>query len=841
MTIAVRLRLARLAMTLAVLAFADATTARAQLSTQSPEERFQELTDLDKLSDKLAEKKKDRPPFEFFQTQVAPFDTLPYYRPNHWFSMSVSLRSNATDYDGQIRTASDLNGRPQLPLLDMPHAMSYRRDALLPKEQTVTRTLQIFETGPARRLIFELSRPGAIRPDDGFEANLLRLEPHQMIVAVLADEPSNYNAWASMLATVPTSGDRDPAAIDRLRYYRFALPQTPDRPNLAAHPLAWTTTSHLVWDGFNPETLGAGPLGQQRAILDWLHWGGQIVVVAAGPNVAPLRESFLGPYLPANPSGSGVSLTTPDLAGLSDAYRPPLPVNVIEYPYGVDPTSQAPPARPARYGPPVAIAPTSEQPLFVAGLEPRDLPGVVSYPIGDPDGHVLAVEHRVGRGRVLMLAVNPFDPALVAWPGLDTLVRRLLLRRPEETWSGGDRSAFQVLSGPQLSWVRYVARDLGAHATEVGADPELPTLAGELTPPTEPVAAWSDSASQMPIEVRSTLEQASGITIPGRSFVLKVILAYIIALVPLNWFVCRYLARRRELAWIVAPLLAFGFAFGVERGAAYDVGFDSACDEVDVLEIQGGYGRGHLTRFASLYSSGRARYEIAYPDDPSALALPMRAVERVRGEASRYSTFQSTPIPALVDFPVEPRSLAMFRAEAMVELGGGLALDGGLDSGKLINGTDLELRDAVLIDVEHDRRISLGRLAPWPRTEQELAAKAHEVVLDGDTGSVDGARVPSDATDSEASDISWADRETYLEILKTYRWTGPPEAGEFRLVAWTPGVHPGQRIEPAIDRHRGLRLVVAHLRFETPDPDATPYYDPTDPPKDDDSVMDETN
>ena len=31
-----------------------------------------------------------------------------------------------------------------------------------------------------------------------------------------------------------------------------------------------------------------------------------------------------------------------------------------------------------------------------------------------------------------MLTINPNEEALVAWPGLDTLIRRVILRRPEE-------------------------------------------------------------------------------------------------------------------------------------------------------------------------------------------------------------------------------------------------------------------------------------------------------------------------------------------------------------------------------------------------------------------------
>ena len=102
------------------------------------------------------------------------------------------------------------------------------------------------------------------------------------------------------------------------------------------------------------------------------------------------------------------------------------------------------------------------------------------------------------------------------------------------------------------------------------------------------MAEWRDTTA-LPRLCRDLLEKASGITVPSSQFVLKVILAYLLAVVPLNWLVCRFVLNRREWAWIVVPLLALGFAVGVERVAAYDMGYDSACDEIDLLEVHGGY------------------------------------------------------------------------------------------------------------------------------------------------------------------------------------------------------------------------------------------------------------
>ena len=72
---------------------------------------------------------------------------------------------------------------------------------------------------------------------------------------------------------------------------------------------------------------------------------------------------------------------------------------------------------------------------------------------------------------------------------------------------------------------------------------------------------------------------------------LKVIVAYLLAVVPLNWLVCRFVFNRREWAWLVVPVVALCFAAGVERLAAHDMGYDTASDEVDLLEIHGEYPR----------------------------------------------------------------------------------------------------------------------------------------------------------------------------------------------------------------------------------------------------------
>ena len=62
-------------------------------------------------------------------------------------------------------------------------------------------------------------------------------------------------------------------------HYRVILPPPDRRVPLPSQPLAWTPIAYLLWDGLRPNLLTPD---QQQALLDWLHWGGQIIV--SGPN-----------------------------------------------------------------------------------------------------------------------------------------------------------------------------------------------------------------------------------------------------------------------------------------------------------------------------------------------------------------------------------------------------------------------------------------------------------------------------------------------------------------------------------------------------------------------------
>ena len=429
-----------------------------------------------------------------------------------------------------------------------------------------------------------------------------------------------------------------------------------------------------------------------------------------------------------------------------------------------------------------------------------------------------------------MLTINPNDEAMLAWPGLDTLVRRVVFRRPEEPrmaeaqYEGYNPAPEERgrLLATDLSWYRIMSRDAGLAL----APPALRTRsssgpygrAGQSTPATDPetlenelnrlpsVSDWRDD-TKIPRLGRDLLEEASGITIPSSNFVLKVILAYLIAVIPLNWLICRFVLHRREWTWVVVPLVALAFAIGVERMAARDMGYESASDEIDILEIQGDYPRAHLSRMVSVYTTGRSRFSISYPNNPTALALPFDNGRSIRGEEVSTSTWQTFPIPSLQDLAVQPRSMSMFRAEEMLALSGPIRLEGDGSTRRVINGADLELHDAILIDAS----AGAEKQERWLGT---IAAGA-TVEVDGS----DGQDPPERLQFGPGPDIN-----PLLTELRT-NWEAREEnQGEVRLVAWVKGTSGGQVIEPAVDRQRGYTAIVVHLKAgPPPSPDGTRY------------------
>ena len=217
-------------------------------------------------------------------------------------------------------------------------------------------------------------------------------------------------------------------------------------------------------------------------------------------------------------------------------------------------------------------------------------------------------------------------------------------------------------------------------------------------------------------------------------------------------------------------------------------------------------------------------YAIRFPDNPTALALPLDIGRSITGEDLTTAVWRTYPVPALEEFAVQPRSLAMFRAEEMVSLPGSISVETDGSRRVLHNDVGLELRDATLVDFAD----------PKEPTETYLGT-----IAAGST--VDLGADPEDALDApeRVEGFDGPDPSELLAELRESIENRPESVGELRLVAWSPGPAPGPSFEPALDRHRGATVVVVHLRYAPPPSPATKHYNVLAPSRDEAAVREE--
>ncbi len=773
------------------------------------------------LEEEKAKKKEERKPnFEIRAVRTSPFDlAVPFLKQNHWTQFNVEVVANHEDHDVDIRT-----GYEQVP--DSPHEIRYERRVHLVKGQDLPRRLLVMLPERRRGKEFELAiyHPDGMLPitPPGIDKQPFRqLEPDQFLIVVLAPEPEAYSFLRSFQCVLPGSMTEDNETPDKRLYYPIVFPAQPSRPLLADTALAWTTTSYVIWDDFDPGQLS---VNQQDALLDWLHWGGQLII-SGGKSAMMLRQSFLAPYLPAD----AVSTSEPiaDLSALSQWYPAPQT-------FSNDAEKKA-----------IHILPS--KPIYAARLEPR--PGA-RFPERTRVGDLpLVVERAVGRGRVVMTAVSLYQPELVNWRGgYDTFWARAILNVPESLPNfhrpGLERTYMRV-PAHQLSGVRYAARDLGAGARSTRPAAAAPSVAvaptavapTELPDPESPwqetVAEWRDG-TPVAQAARQSLLDATGIEIPAPSFVLKAVLAYLIVLVPLNWGVAKFLLRRAELAWLAAPVITLAFSVGILRFAERDVGYDMTCHEIDLLEAYADYPRGDVARFTCVYSGSRRRCEFRYRE-ASAVAMPLATGTLRRDQhIDRVRLDRGVPI-AMGRYEVAPRSIGLVRAEEMTALGGPVRFRTKAgDTGdpteeaavpfEIENQTGLELWDARLLSTppggRETRRDFVGDLGPGARIEWAGPGRVRKTREAAAAAATKWHRLPlTEATQegqagehSTVRELGGLDPGRVLATIETHL----TEPGA-HLVAWMPQPMPGQEIDPAPDRSIGFTVVLVHLRVDPPD------------------------
>ncbi len=628
-------------------------------------------------------------------------------KPGHWVNVHFPLIANNFDANGRFTAkVTSASGAPVRILGTDYYSYAERPVSLakgqwknlettvyLPRRDTSFRSANVEYTLGGRTGVPQVS----IRQPHPL------MHPGQFHFVVLTKRPDVFRYLNKLdCIAMPDVGTME-SRMSGQPFYEVVISDPADPLPLSRNAMTWTTTAYLLWDDILPEELDSQ---QQQAMLDWLHFGGQIIL--SGPDsLDKLRNCFLTPYLPAT-FESSVNLTQDDFDELNASWS--VSVRGIKQLYRV-----------------------GSELLGVAWKPHPD----ASYIEGTGE---LAIERMVGRGRIVMtkFPLNSKSPT-VSWRSFSSFFNGCLLRKPARKfyakdffvdfkWTKDLTSPYDPLLG---STVRFTSRDLPA-AEKVS----LPGLKTDGTLPgqnriygnydVDPydmqevgrnavnrnskdhwhyggykhddqsgVAAWDDY-SGISSAARVALNTAAGIDPPSPGFVLKLLTVYVLVLVPLNWVLFRLIGKV-EWAWIAAPIIAVGGAFAVVKMATLDIGFVRSQTQLALLELHGDYPRGHLTEYSAMYTSLSTRYAMSLENSTgAALPFPSKTAADFRADPDkiiRGVRQNQTVDNRMEEFLIQSNFTGMLHTEMVLDSQGTFSLKGTT----LSNTTALDLSSAGVL------------------------------------------------------------------------------------------------------------------------------------------------
>ena len=696
-----------------------------------------------KEEQEAAKKEREKPTFEVAEPVVYPGqyeDTLKTNRVKlgHWTTTDFRITANKFPAQGDLKCFSSRNFNSGLPVEDTDYIAVSDRPFSLPKGETKSLESSVYlprrERARTASVTYSMTRNGGVALiNEPRIFNLLR--PFEYHLVVLTNRPDSYGYVPNL----------DSIHLPRNEYlgkppafYNVVRTRPSEEPvMLPRQALNWTTIAYLVWDDLSVEQLDDD---QQQAMLDWLHFGGQLIL--SGPDsLDKLKNSFLTDYLPATVVGTR-NLVAEDFKEINEHWSLKDHNQEIRRVIRVD----------------------EKSPLIGVDF---DMHPDATYVTNTGK---IAAERAVGRGRIVISACSLNAKPLIGWGSFKSFFNGALLRKPSrefgETnegsiayrWENDDTSIFDPLLGSTL---RFLSRDLAAFDINATLNkfgtPEDPQMNVEsitgMADPTNPnlnylsftgqqydgryrtkqapqqraralsdhwhyggfqhdmqsgTGGWNDS-SGISMAARETLKKAAGITPPSSKFVFRMLAVYLLVLVPINWLIFRMIGRV-EWAWIAAPFIAIGGAFVVARMASLDIGFVRSNSQVACLEVYSDYSRAHVAQYSALYTSLSTGYELEL-DNPTAQSLPL-------GDPTRNNNKQKTPTPVtlrktlanrLEGFQVQSNSTGMLHTEMMVDLLGTFSLNRANGELRVANSTAVGLTEAAVI-----RRTTEGELqAAW--------------------------------------------------------------------------------------------------------------------------------
>ncbi|MFT7631103.1 MAG: hypothetical protein ACI87E_002117 [Mariniblastus sp.] len=675
-------------------------------------------------------------------------------KPGHWYTANFPAIANNFNSKGELTAYSaNTQSKPvRIPSTD--YFLSTTRPVSLPRGEWKNLETSVYIPIRASKMSTASVSYSLNQSANGLaqimETQLTStLKPHQYHIVLMSSRPDSY-AFLNLADSIAVRGTLNDFSM--IPPFHYIVPTMSEKPiPLPQHSLNWTTIAYLIWDDYDPEQLGAE---HQQAILDWLHFGGQLII--SGPDcLDQLQTSFLAEYLPAHFDGSR-NLSNSDVKELNNNWTISATRNESEK---------------------RTLQISNKVPLLGVTFKPHD---DAKFITGTGE---IAIERRIGRGRIAVTAFSLNAPSVRKWPSFKSFLNGALLRKPARNFGrsdSGDTLFEWVDDGTDLfdpmihSTLRFLSRDLSpsGNGTELESTPLVVDAGDDSRPrslyggedgtdtkianshnrthqrnlndawhyggfqdtPVSGTGGWNDN-SGISLAARGTLKEAAGITPPSSSFVLKMLGVYLLVLVPLNWFVFRMIGKV-EYAWVAAPIIAIVGAILVVKLAALDIGFVRSNTQVGLLEIHAGYSRAHLAEYSALYTSLSTSYD-AELDNLSAQSMPFGTKnpdelfepKESMSEVKLRRTMEST----LEGFQIKSNTTGLLHTEYMLDLAGVIFFvpPTPSSSARVVNSTNLDLVHSAIIrrDKNDNYQIAwIGELAASTDTELNFKSLPYEEI-----------------------------------------------------------------------------------------------------------------
>jgi hypothetical protein len=703
-----------------------------------------------------------------------------YIKAGHWYTLRQSIRSNESDQRGDLsfQTFATSKTAPGDAIADQEAGLISQRPAVLPKgrlKRLDARLLSPLERSSSEARITTVGQfisANSFVPPSRVEHP--RMAADEYFFVVLTTRPERF---ASFQAADWVRLPRDEESLQpQPTNFRFAFPRSSGLLSLPDSMLDWTGTGCVLWDDLPPSEM---TIEQRRALFDWLHFGGRLVV-NGNAIAAELAGSELGKLLPIS------------VQGMTDLEAESAVELIKQWSVAGDDSSNSVSALVRSQASRIAVGgPLAENSVNVARTAD------------------LLTARRVGRGEIVMSRFDLTSDWLTGWRSRDSFFNAAILARPGRIFSlntgnislavrpGDNQQPGRVsTSGAMInSSLRLSSRDARLAFSEPTdesteskkrKDAAAVTLEELTVHPFSGLGGWRDDSDVARL-LQSVLREQSGVNIPPRDFVFRSLAIYLLLLVPANYVVFRLIGRL-EWAWIATPFLALLGAGWIARTVSLDLGLARNHSEVALLELQPNYPRGHLTRFTSIYNSLSGEYEIRFADSDASAAPVERISKESVGLAPTVFKIGYDKGPSLANFSVPSNRTRFFHAEQIVDVAGSFTLDDDF----LRNTSSLDLMNATVF--------------------RKMSSNAIEYASVGSIGS--GSRVrlkwrTYDAQKDRASQI-FADKllAPFIDIQHM-----PPQCA--RLVAQIDDTIPGMQIVPETPRAQASTVIFAHLTHPT--------------------------